>query len=81
MPNGIPDIWYALLKDIVTTPADAVDYARVILRREPALSATADVDLAATERDKVWHVVVFGRPGDIVRISREDRRVAFGVAP
>ena len=77
-PNGIPDLWSVLYKGIVATPAEAVAYARVILRDNATL---AHADLLAMERDKTWHVAVNGRGDDVLQISRENGSVVLHAPP
>ena len=68
----------ALYGGLINPPADAVAFARVLMRGQPALAVRADGPLTAEERDTVWHVTASG--GEVMTFSRHSGKL-LTVAP
>jgi hypothetical protein len=81
-PNGILDIYYALYGGLVNNPADAVEYAHVLMQTKPALATIPTDALQAKEDNTVWHVTARmpGRPGsvEILSFSRNNGKLMSG---
>ncbi len=76
---------YALYGGLVNKPADAVDYAYVLMQTKPALAGIKKTDLKATEidteRDNVWHVTQHHAEGadtEILSFSRKTGKLLSG---
>jgi hypothetical protein len=84
-PDGVPDIYFALYGGLINKPADAVDYAYVLMQTKPAFAAIKKIDLKATEidteRDKVWHVTQHRADGadtELLSFSRKTGKLLSG---
>lgn len=70
--DGVRDVILAAYGGIVNKPADAVAYAKVLLKGSPRGAVLAQGLLTAVERDKVWHIARAPDPADIMSFSREN---------
>lgn len=68
--DGVRDVIRALYGGVVNTPADAVAYAKVLLRGTPRGAVLAQGLLTAVERDKVWHIARAPDTAEVMLISR-----------
>ena len=68
--DGVHEVIRAAYGGVVNTPADAVAYAKVLLRGSPGGAMLAQGLLTAVERDKVWHIARAPVAADIMTISR-----------
>jgi len=84
-PDGVHDIYLVAYGGLINKPADAVDYAYVLMQTKPSLAAIKKTDLKATEidtdRDKVWHVTqhhAAGADTEILSFSRNNGKLLSG---
>jgi hypothetical protein len=74
-PEGIMDIIYAAYGGLINKPADAVEYAHVLMQTNPALATIPVNALQEKEDANVWHVAA-RMPGqsDSVEVLSFSRR-------
>ena len=70
--DGVRDVILAAYGGVVNKPADAVAYAKVLLKASPRGAVLAQRLLTAVERDKIWHIARAPDPADIMSFSREN---------
>jgi hypothetical protein len=70
-PNGITDFIYAAYGGLINKPADAIEYARVLMQIKPTLATIPESALQAKEDNRVWHVTtrIPGQSGSIELLS------------
>lgn len=73
--DGVDEIFRALYGGVVNKPADAVAYAKVLLKGSPRGTVLARGLLTAVERDKVWHIARVPDRTDILTFSRTDGKL------
>jgi hypothetical protein len=78
-------IYFAGYGGLINKPADAVDYAYVLMQTKPAFAAVKKTDLKATEidteRDKIWYVTLHhadGADNEIMSFSRKTGKLLSG---
>ena len=81
-PSGIEDIVFALYGGLINKPADAVEYAHVLLQTKPSLATIPAGALEARQENKVWHVMA-RKPGhadgaEVLSFSRRNGKVLSG---